>query len=485
MDVSGPASVVEAAFGVRLMHFKDKTGRDIYAPDAEPSVPANIASHLVGVIGLDNAAQWQPQVRLGKRLPPVFRATAPGGGDGGGSGGSGGTGGGSTSSIPTTSNAIAGSSALPGPPLSGPNGDLAPSDIRTAYNLNSIPNNVSGQVVALVELNGFNPSDVQAYEDRFYLPHIPIQIISIDGSTNTVDYTNPVSNSPFEPLLDIDMVAAVAPGIRLIRIYQGVYGPSNQSNVTTNLLHVYNRLCSDANLQTGISFATTENSISSSMKQSENNAFQTGALTGNTIFAASGDHGTYGGVANDPATQPFVCGVGGTTLVTDQYANYVSETTWAQTIQGVNYSSGGGISQYWAIPSWQKPVVSNGSGASTSNRNVPDVSLNAYGDYAVYSAYYGGWNSVLGTSAGTPIWAAFTALINGRLNSHATGPVGMITRYLYPIAQSSRYSTDFHDVADHSNNGTYYAVPGYDLVTGLGSFNGTNLFADIVAANGG
>jgi len=421
VDVSGPANVVEAAFGIHLMHFVDRIGRDFYAPDAEPSVPADIAPRLLGVIGLDNAGQWQTQIKAGRKVSSILKAAAPGGGGdgGGGTGGGGGStggGGGSTSTLQTTSNNVTGSGALPGPPLSGPGGGFAPKDIKTAYNLNSVPSNGGNGIVALVELNGFNPSDIQTYEDTFGLPHIPIQIISIDGSTNTIDYSNQ-HNSYIEPVLDLDMVVAIAPGIRLIRVYQGVYGPSNGSSAAKNLLDVYNRVGADLNEQTSISFGTGETGISSSMKQSENTAFENGALTGNSIFASSGDSGTLNGLANDPAAQPFVCGVGGTTVNTDQYANWLSETTWSETFTlptgSVTDSSGGGVSDYWAISPFQKSLVSNGSGASTSARNVPDVALNAFANYSIYSG--GSWFLEGGTSAAAPIWAAFTALVNGRV----------------------------------------------------------------------
>lgn len=76
VDVSAPASIVETAFGIHLMHYKDSTRRDFYASDSEPSVPANIAHCLQSIIGLDNAAQPHPLIKPGKRLPPRRSLTA-------------------------------------------------------------------------------------------------------------------------------------------------------------------------------------------------------------------------------------------------------------------------------------------------------------------------------------------------------------------------------------------------------------------------
>jgi kumamolisin len=50
---------------------------------------------------------------------------------------------------------------------------------------------------------------------------------------------------------------------------------------------------------------------------------------------------------------------------------------------------------------------------------------------------------------------------------------------LYAVGKGSSYQSDFHDIADGSTNGYYPAVTGFDDATGLGSFNGVNLFQDL------
>ncbi len=498
VDVAGPASVVESMFAIHLMHYVDGQGHTFYAPDSEPSVPADIAACLQGIVGLDSAAQEQAQIHVGKPFVFTSKASAPGGGDGGGgSGGSGSGGSTGSSTTPQASTTIVTSSGSGlSPRLSGVlSGTLSPHDIKTAYNLNSVPSTGANQVIGLIELNGFNPSDIQAYEDAYQLPHIPIQIVSVDGATNTVDNSR-VNNDPSEVAFDIELVAAMAPGARLIRVYEAPYG----SNVSKSLLDLYNYMCADdTNQQGSTSAILPEAALPASYKQSENTAFESGTLAGSTYFAASGDWGPYPGLtssgtldksyitAGEPAAQPFVCGVGGTTLTTDQYANYVSETTWSQTVYPatgpVTLLSGGGSSNYWAIMPWQKTIIIAGSGASLTYRNVPDVAINAYINYSIY--YGGRWGAGGGTSAGAPLWAGFMALVNGRLNSHQAAPTGWLNYTLYSLAQSPRYHSDFHDINDNSSNGKYNAVAGYDLTTGLGSMNGANLFADIAAANGG
>ena len=117
-------------------------------------------------------------------------------------------------------------------------------------------------------------------------------------------------------------------------------------------------------------------------------------------------------------------------------------------------------------------------------RTTSDVSYNAsvYTAVMVYLGFLGD-NSGLyffgGTSSGSPQWAAI-----GAMADQAAGHrLGFLNPTLYGLYGTSRYKRDFHDVT--SGNNTWNGVPGYDagsgydLPTGLGSPNVTNLFRDI------
>ena len=60
----------------------------------------------------------------------------------------------------------------------------------------------------------------------------------------------------------------------------------------------------------------------------------------------------------------------------------------------------------------------------------------------------------------------------------------MAAQDLYTAYYSSNYSTDFHDIIT-GNNGTCgtqcNTAPGYDLVTGIGSYQANNLYGVLVA----
>ena len=86
-------------------------------------------------------------------------------------------------------------------------------------------------------------------------------------------------------------------------------------------------------------------------------ALQQYAAQGITVLASSGDNGAFGdgyhqpyNVSN-PATDPYVTGVGGTSLLTTTGEQYELETC---SNEFPNYgATGGGISTYWAQPAYQ------------------------------------------------------------------------------------------------------------------------------------
>jgi hypothetical protein len=443
LDVSAPAGQVEKAFGLHLRVYQSQEdGRYFYAPDAEPQVPSSLASLMTGVIGLSSASRWQPHL-VQHNAPVIAPSLDP-------------------YAAPQTG--------------SGPGGGLAPNDIKAAYNLSSVSQTGSGQTLGLFELDGYTSSDISAYEAQFGLPNVPLQNVLIDGFNGVPSGTS----GSIEVTLDIELQAALAPNASKIFVYEA-------PNSDIGLVDAYNKIASD-NLAKEISssWGQPEGDASASVRSSENSAFQQMAAQGQSIFAASGDHGAYdtGNSANgltvdDPASQPYMVGVGGTSLSTNGTGgSYKSETTWSNNIG----AGGGGISILSTnpLPSYQISLAGSGaSKGSTAYRNVPDVSLNA-DPYNGYAVYYGGfWSMYGGTSCAAPLWSAFTALVNQNRTAAGSSLLGFANPALYSLAASRAYANDFHDIADSSTNDYYPAVAGYDDATGLGSFNGANLLADL------
>ena len=439
LDVSGPAGAVESAFHVRLNQYQAADGRVFRAPDAAPSVPPILADRVTGVAGLsDTPARHPHNVRLS--TASVRRPEAAGRGMVG----------------------------------TGPGGGLAPQDIKAAYNLGGTSLNGSGQTLALFELDGYNATDISAYESQFDLPSVPLQNVLVDGAPGVA---GPDAD---EVTLDIELQIALAPGASRIMVYE-------TGGTDSETLDGYSRIAEDdLAKQISTSWGLDEPDSDPSTLQAENAIFQQMGAQGQTIYAAAGDNGAYdtgsrrnGLSVDDPASQPYVCGVGGTTLTTSGAGGaYLSETTWnSGSVAGG--AGGGGISTVWPVPAWQQSAVSSASRGSTAMRNVPDVSLNADPNtgYAIY--VQGEWAIYGGTSCAAPLWSAFTALVNQQRAMSGQAPLGQAAPALYPLLTGVRYAADFHDIKDGSTNLYYPAITGYDEATGLGTFSGANLLTDL------
>jgi kumamolisin len=108
----------------------------------------------------------------------------------------------------------------------------------------------------------------------------------------------------------------------------------------------------------------------------------------------------------------------------------------------------------------------------------------------------GGWEPVGGTSLSTPLTASAALLWDQEAKAHGLSSYGLLNPSLYQDAASpARYARDFHDITTDSNSDQYdsadcpagcnpkhlyQAAPGYDMATGLGSYDATNLGADLV-----
>ena len=115
---------------------------------------------------------------------------------------------------------------------------------------------------------------------------------------------------------------------------------------------------------------------------------------------------------------------------------------------------------------------------STSFRNIPDVALTADNVFVVSTTAATG--SVGGTSCATPLWAAFVALVNEQAVASGRPPLGFINPAIYALGQGADYNNCFHDIVTGNNTwsespSNFYAVAGYDLCTGWGTPNGSNL----------
>ncbi len=179
---------------------------------------------------------------------------------------------------------------------------------------------------------------------------------------------------------------------------------------------------------------------------------------------------------SDPASQPYVTAVGGTSL--QAIGPAPTETTWNDQLHYAEGAGGGGISKTFTMPAYQQALgtVSGSSGTPCANssgdcREVPDVSADADPSTG-YVIYDSGWMAIGGTSGAAPLWAAVLSVAASADGN--TDGYGAMNPILYTLAGQSP-GTYLNDITTGNNdyNGTdgeqFAATSGYDMATGLGT----------------
>jgi subtilase family serine protease len=90
----------------------------------------------------------------------------------------------------------------------------------------------------------------------------------------------------------------------------------------------------------------------------------------------------------------------------------------------------------------------------------------------------GEWQQGNGTSLATPVWAGFTALVDGYLRRQHRQPLGFANAKLYGLSDHAQPYPPFHVVTSGGND-VYRNGSGYSPTTGLGSPDVWNLARDL------
>jgi len=418
LDVQGAVTNIERVFHVTMRVYQHpEEARTFHAPDVEPSL--DLAVPILHVSGLDDFALPHPM----HRHQPIVGASAQ-----------------------VTPNAGTWYGTL-----------YWGTDFRTAY----VPGTTltgAGQSVGLLQFDGYTASDITYYENNAGLPNIPLQNVLLDGATGA----SSGNGGEVEVSLDIEMVASMAPGLSKIIVYMA----PNNTGYWDDLLNQM----TDDNLAKQFSCSWSGGSHNATHDQ----IFQQMAALGQSFFCASGDSGAFSGAIPFPSDCTNIVQVGGTKLTTGAGATYASETVWSP---GGTLGSSGGISTYYSIPGYQQGISTTTNQGSPTMRNVPDVAMIAT---QVYVRADSGDYNVSGTSCAAPLWAGFCALVNQQAAAGNRPPVGFLDPALYALGKGSGYAAAFHDITVGNNTNSaspsaFFAEPGYDLCTGWGTPNGTNL----------
>jgi uncharacterized repeat protein (TIGR01451 family) len=370
---------------------------------------------------------------------------------------------------------------------------FTPAQIRTAYGINSLALDGTGQTIAIVD--AYNNPNLFASMDTFdaefglrdsgpslYDQYGPassfLTVLDQNGRTTSLPGTDPsgagTENWELEEAIDVEWVHAIAPGARIILVEA-----SSQS-----LSDLMTAVATAAG-QPGVSVVSMSwgfpegQAVFAADEANYDRVFNVPDVT---FLASTGDYGTAD--PEYPAFSPDVVAVGGTSLSLNGDNSYHGETGWGSLLgsTGMAIGSGGGLSLYEPEPSYQHGVQSLGS------RTTPDVSFDA--DPATGAWIADSYNLdpsnpfevVGGTSVSAPALAGVIALVNqGRVTSGAatlnsSSPTES-QQALYSLPQS-----DYNMITSGSNG--YTATAGYNLVTGLGTPVANRLVPDLVAYQG-
>jgi hypothetical protein len=475
IPVTATAGTAARAFSVSFAHVTLQNGSTAIVNQQAPSLDTSVASDVQAVLGLETLSQAKPLLlRAHSTIQPA-----------------------------TEQPRVATGGPQPACPAEGQqsHGGLTADQIASAYGLSGLyqaGDFGAGQTVAVLELEPYDLADVQHYASCYSLNGQPVnpQIanVPVDGGAGT-------GAGSGEAALDIENVIGLAPKAN-IAVYEGPNQGSGPYDTFSAIISQH-----AAQVVTA-SWGQCEALNGGTQAAAENTLFQEAAAQGMSILSASGDDGaedcfpaSVTPQVDDPASQPFVTGVGGTRV--NSLGPRPSESVWND--GPAVGAGGGGVSSIWKMPTYQITAPSSlhviGPNSSTSNcgpaagfcREVPDVSANSdpATGYVIYWNGGGGavgqqgWQVVGGTSGAAPAWAALIALANASSACSGTA-VGFANPALYSAAAGA-YANNFNDVTTGgndmtgTNSGRFGAGSGYDMATGLGSPNGSALAAGLCA----
>ena len=406
VQLTGTAADIQKAFGVALEQ-KMIDGAQYRVREGVIHLPASLSGMVEAVLGLDNRPQARPHFRVHQ---PRAKSAAP--------------------------------------------SSYTPLQVAEAYNFPASASG-AGQTIGIIELGGgYRQADLAAYFKTLGLAAPAITAVSVDGGKNK---PSTASGADGEVMLDVEVAASVAPGAKVAVYFTPNTDQGFLDAITTAVHDAANKPS-----VISISWGGPESSWTAQSMTAMDEACQSAAALGVTITVAAGDNGsTDGGTGNNvdfPASSPHVLACGGTKLDANG-ATIVSEVVWNELANNEG-ATGGGVSNVFALPSWQAKAQVPAATTTTGGRGVPDVAGDA-DPTTGYTIRVDGQTMVIGgTSAVAPLWAGLVAVANQQLGTQ----VG----FIQPAIYAAKAAAAFNDITQ-GNNGAFSASPGWDACSGLGS----------------
>ena len=453
VEADGIAASVSAAFHIPLISYSIG-GANVYVNTADAQVPAALAGTVVAVLGLNNVvAVHSDKHTLALNTSPATDPCTP-----------------PSCPTPAVANEVFGPHEYQiaydaACPSDNPN---CPAQNFPTASATAVGIIVEGNLTQVVK-------DLRTYEQTYNLPQVPVSIVN-------AGLPSPDTSGAAEWDLDSQVSTGIAQQVSHLYFYAAT------TLTDSDLALAINKAVSQNKVKAfNMSFGECEFSpyIDGAMLV-DDQIFGEAALQGITAFASSDDNGSacpVEGLTNGvpltgppdtsyPASSPYVIAVGGTNLFTNADFTYDFEVAWE--------ASGGGPSYFENPPFWQSytgsgtlPIVPSVEGSAVgTGRGVPDVSMCAGGTgLAICSAnvFVNGTATLIGgTSLSSPLAMGAWA----RIQTAHQNKLGYAGPLIYQLANGgpSASSPDFNDVL-LGGNGLFTALPGYDYVTGLGSWD--------------
>ncbi len=350
-------------------------------------------------------------------------------------------------------------------------GGLVPTDVLTYYNIKPLRDaglDGKGQTILLPEIDDLpNLTDLNKFASKFDLPSFD-SLLTVKRNASWGTPEKPQG----ETVLDLEIIHAVAPAAKLV-VYLSApdFGHGARAFDQMVIDHLGSIISE--------SLGSCESDTPSGARNVYASIQDRSRALGMSHFVASGDTGAFTcGLDQDPAgsfpsTLPTVTAVGGTSVFESAEGVYFKEYAWGSPID--QSGGGGGVSQYYALPDYQK---NEGQAIGHGLRQVPDVSADGDPSTGFHILFGGREGQAGGTSASTPLWAGTVALINQDLKKKGLREVGFANPALYWMGENSAKLNPrpFHDVVGGNNLG-FDAVLGWDFATGWGSMDAAALDA--------
>jgi hypothetical protein len=442
---------------IGVMEGRARPGRGLGAT----RVRASLLAVLVSVCAL--AALWCPRAQAARPGPTVLRVC--------------GTPGPLTAACTALRLASPSAEGSPAGEVTSPlGGFLTPAQLHAAYSLPTETKASSKETVAVVDAfdDPTAEADLRIYDEQFGLP----PCTSANGCFRKLNQEGKASPLPpvqgewaGEISIDVQMAHAICESCRVLLV------EANNGELAELAEALDTAVDAGAKVVSNSYASPEEPAFAGFYEELASDSYE---RPGVVVAASSGDCGYLNvdcpkepATADFPADVPSVVSVGGTTL-------REAGGTWTSTVWD---ESGGGCSQVFAAPAWQRATAGFAATGCGTGRSIADVAadgdpntgVDIYDSTPEGNGEPTGWAAFGGTSVATPIVAAEFALAGGAQG--AAEPAAT----LYAHAGEAGA---FYDVVSGANGScgqasSCQATVGFDGPSGLGSPLGLGAFSPV------